>query len=90
MYDSEIFIKIKRKYQATVKGKLETNTAQIRQDIRTLIGSADPKYLREPTLATITRQIKAKLDEYFGVDEDGNSIVQDVIITRFTQINADL
>ena len=64
--------------------------AQISADIRTIVSRAEPNHLLEPTLATIKRQIKAALDKRLGRDEDGNSRVDHVVITKFTQFRADL
>ena len=64
--------------------------AQISGDIRAIIGLAEPNHLLEPTLATIKRQIRSALDKHLGRDEDGNSYVDEVVITKFTQFRADM
>ncbi len=90
IYDAEVYIVIRRKYQAELRGKLDSMTAQVSADVRTIISRAEPNHLLEPTLATIKRQIKAALDERLGRDEDGQSRIDDVVITRFTQFRADM
>lgn len=89
IYDAEIYIVIKKKNQPKISEHIKSMTAQINSDIRTIIGLAEPNHLLEPTLATIKRQIKAALDERLGKDPDGNSFVEQVVITKFTQFRAD-
>ena len=90
IYDTEVFVVVKRKHHEKIKEKIEGMAAQINGDVRVIIGRAEPNHLLEPTLATLKRQIRASLDQRIGVDEDGNSRIQDVVITRFTQFRADL
>jgi len=90
IYDAEIYIVVRRKYQMEVQMKLETMAAQISGDVRTIISRAEPNHLLEPTLATIKRQVKVALDERLGQDENGQSWVEQVVITKFTQFRADL
>lgn len=90
IYDTEVYIVVRRKHQPEVTGKLQSMAAQISGDVRTIISRAEPHHLLEPTLATIKRQIKAALDERLGRDEEGQSRVEQVVITKFTQFRADL
>jgi flagellar basal body-associated protein FliL len=90
IYDSEVYVVVQRKNQSEVRSRLDGMSAQISGDIRTVISRAEPSHLLEPTLATVKRQIKAALDGRLGRDEDGQSRVVDVVITRFTQFRADL
>jgi len=90
IYDTEVYIVVQRKIQDKIREQLDGMAAQVGDDIRTIIGRAEPSHLLEPTLATIRRQIKAALDERLGRDEEGQSCVQQVVITKFTQFRADL
>lgn len=90
IYDAEIFIVVKRKYQPEVQGKLAGMAAQISGDVRTIISRAEPNHLLEPTLATLKRQIKVALDDRLGRDDEGQSRIERVVITKFTQFRADL
>ncbi len=90
IYDTEVYIVVRRKHQMEVQAKLESMAAQISADVRTIISRAEPNHLLEPTLATIKRQIKAALDERLGRDENSQSRVEHVVITKFTQFRADL
>ena len=79
-----------RKYQPEVQGKLACMAAQISGDVRTIISRAEPNHLLEPTLATLKRQIKVALDDRLGRDDEGQSRIERVVITKFTQFRADL
>src|SRR5690606_10801136 len=75
LYDTEVYIIVRRRHQEQVKKLLEARRAQIRQDIRTIISRAEPAQLNEPTLATLTRQIRAVLDDRIGRDaQDGKPL----------------
>lgn len=90
LYDTEIYIVIRRKHQKEVQEQLKAMSAQITTDIAMIFRRADPAHLLEPTLATITRQINAALDERLGVDEHGKSRVEQVLIRKCIQYRADL
>lgn len=90
IYDTEVYIVIRRKHQIEIQDKLKSMAAQISADVRTIISRAEPNHLLEPTLATIKRQIKAALDDRLGRDENSQSRVEQVVITKFTQFRADL
>ena len=81
---------MRQKNQEKIAGQLESMSAQISADIRAIIGLAEPNHLLEPTLATIKRQIKASLDERLGRDDEGQSYVEQIVITKFTQYRADM
>ena len=60
LYDTKIFIVVKRKNEEQITAKVELMSAQISSDIREIIGHADPNHLLEPTLATLRRQVQAR------------------------------
>mgnify|MGYP005842110323 CR=1 FL=1 len=91
LYDTEIYIVVKRRNQEHAESLLKEKTAQISADVTTIFRRAEPVHLLEPSLATLTRQIKATLDNRLGRDpESGESIIQEVLITKCTQFRADL
>lgn len=85
VYDAEIFIVLQQKHRAKIAQEIESSRAQISEDIREIISRNDRSQLNEPTLATVKRQIKAKLDQRFGRDEEGKAIVEQVVIKKFTE-----
>ena len=91
LYDTEIYIVAKRKDEAAVKAALEVKKAQINADVSTIFRRAEPAHLLEPTLATLSRQVKAALDQRLGhgAVDAAASPVQEVLITKCTQIRVD-
>lgn len=89
LYDTDIWIVIKAKDEAKVDEMLEKMSAQIAADTATIFRRAEPAQLLEPTLATLQRQIKAALDERIGMDPEGKSMVQQVLMKKYTQYRAD-
>ncbi len=67
LYDTEIYITVRNRDLEKVKLGLEAIKAQTAMDIATIIRSAQPAFFQEPTLATIRRQVKAKLDDHLAV-----------------------
>jgi flagellar basal body-associated protein FliL len=91
LYETEVYIVVRQKYQKDIEKELESKRAQITTDIATIFRRADPVHLLEPTLATITRQIQAVLDQRLEPDEDtGESRVMEVLVRKCIQYKADL
>ena len=91
LYDTEVFIKVRRKHQKEIEGELELKRAAITMAIATIIRSAEPVHLQEPKLATLIRQIKAALQEQLSADEDsGETKVEQVTIPKFIRYRSDL
>jgi len=86
LYDTEIFITVRAKDNPKVKEKVESMQAQLSTEIATIFRRAEPAHLLEPTLATLTRQVKAALDERLGKDAEGKPVVQEVLIRKCIQI----
>lgn len=89
LYDTEVFVLVKMKNQEQVNKELEAKKAQTATDIATIFRRAEPAYMLEPTLATLTRQVHAALDERVGKDEQGKSLIEQVLIKKCTQYRAD-
>lgn len=89
LYDTEVYVATKQKHRDTVKEALKSKKARISMAIGTIIRKADPSYFKEPTLATLRRQMKATLDEKIGTAPSGESYIRKVLITRCTPFRAD-
>ena len=91
LYDTQVYIRVRQKHQEKVQAELELKKAAITMEIASIIRSSEPNNLREPKLATLTRQIKAALEEMLSADQDtGESTVEEVTIPRFIQYRTDL
>ncbi len=90
IYDTEIYILVPKTDQNKVEDELKDMQAQISADVALIFRKAEPAYLLEPTLASLTRHIRAALDQRMGMDPQGKSMINDVLIKKFTQYRADL
>lgn len=89
LYDAEIFVVVQKKHQEKVKTDLKSMSAQVHSDILTIFRRADPSFMHEDELQTLSRQIKSALDARLGVDADGQPIVRRVLMTRCTEYRID-
>lgn len=89
LYDTEIFITVKKKDSADLKKKVESMQATLSTDIAVIFRRAEPAILTEPTLGTLSRQIKAALDERLGKDAQGQPLIHEVLIRKCIQFRAD-
>jgi len=89
LYDTEVFVVVRKKHQEKIKAQLKTTSAQIHADLATIFRRADPSYMHEDELQTLTRQIKAALDQRLGNDPNGEPIVIRALLTRCTEYRVD-
>jgi flagellar basal body-associated protein FliL len=73
-------------HKDTCKGLIDARKATIRDRLDTLLRNADPKYLNEPGLETLRRQIKFELDKVFKDEK----LVDEILITKFLKSRANL
>ncbi len=88
-YDTEIYATVKNKNATKFKEELETMKARLQNDVHTIFRRAEPTHFQEPTWATLSRQIKAVLDERFGQDAAGEPMVEEAIISKCHPYRAD-
>ena len=88
MYDTQIYIKVKLKFQPKVQELLKSMNASITADVATIFRRAEPSYMHEDALQTLTRQIKEVLDQRL-LDDEKKSMVEAVMITRCHEYRAD-
>jgi flagellar basal body-associated protein FliL len=82
IYDTEVYIIVPKKDSERIKRQIDTMQAQLASDIATIFRRAEPAYFLEPTLATLTRQIKAGLEERMGQGGDSGPVIQDAFIKK--------
>lgn len=90
IYDTEVYVIVRRKYQEKVQDSIEIMKARLTTDVANIIRAAQPAHFNEPEYATLTRQIKAALDKRFGRDliEDA-PYVEEVLVKRLIPYKAD-
>lgn len=82
LWDTEIQIQVKQKNMEYVERILEERNAEIKTGISTLWRNAHHRYLTEPNLETMTRQLDEYLNTVFGEDANGDPRVYKVLIPR--------
>lgn len=90
LYDTQVYVILARQHEQAVAASLESMKAQIHSDVATIFRRAEPSHLLEPELATLRRQIQAALTRHIGHDDEGEPIVQEVLIPKCMQYRADL
>ena len=82
LWDTEIQIQVKQKNSEYVERILEERNAEIKTGISSLWRNAHHRYLTEPNLETMTRQLTEYLGEVLGEDAGGEPRVFKVLIPR--------
>ena len=84
LYDMQVVAKVSEKSKEKLTALFAEHESEIRDRIRTIIASSDPKSLAEPGLETIRRQIAYQLEQDIGKD-----LVKEVLIPKCTPIRAE-
>jgi len=90
LYDTEIYVLIKNKHITDVDASIQGMQAQLSTEIATIFRRAEPSYLMEPELATLTRQVGAVLVDKLGSDSDSEPFVLGTLIKKCIRIRADM
>lgn len=90
LYDTEIYVIIRNKYVTEIDESIQGMQAQLSTEIATIYRRAEPSYMMEPDLATLTRQVGAVLTEKLGVDSEGEPYVMGTLIKKCIRIRADM
>lgn len=92
IYDTEVYVVVRRQYQDQVRQDIELMKARINTDIANIIRGAPPSHFSEPTHATLARQIKAALDKrllaYDEQEDKSKPVVMEVLINRMIPYKA--
>ncbi len=90
LYDTEIYVMIRKKHMDNVEASIEGMQAQLSTEIATIFRRAEPSYLMEPELATLTRQVGAVVIDKIGDDSDSQPYVLGTLIKKCIRIRADM
>lgn len=82
LYDTAIYITTRNANKTSVEQTIEASKASITVEVGAVFRRADPAVFQEPTYATLSRQIKAVLDQRFGTDDRNLPVVHDVLILK--------
>jgi flagellar basal body-associated protein FliL len=79
LYDLAVVAKVAEKDKEEVTKAVAEREAEIKDQIRTIIASSDPKSLAEPGLETLRRQISFQLEHDIGKD-----LIKEILIPKCT------
>lgn len=87
-YRTEIHVQVLEADQVAVADLLDRNRNQIRADINAAWRAADPAWLQEPRMETLTRRIESLLREHFdgGSTAGSESVIRKCILLSGTGI----
>jgi flagellar basal body-associated protein FliL len=81
-WQAEIYLKVRQRNMDTVKKVQERDAAEIKEGVALIFRRAQDRFLREPGLETLSRQLTTYVHQVFGTDRDGMAIVDRVIISK--------
>lgn len=84
LYDMAVVAKVSEKNKEKVTGLFSERESEIRDKVRTIVASSDPKSLTEPGLETVRRQISYQLEQDMGKD-----LIKEVLIPKFLPIRTE-
>ena len=87
LYDTEVYVQVKRKFKDRVDGEFQQFRNEIRAEITAIWRTSDPRAFAEPMLETLTRKVYALLNNRFGIDpQEGESVMSKCVIVMGTGI----
>lgn len=82
IWETEIYLKVRRRNLAYVQDVIEDRKAEIQAGITEIFRRAKLTELREPSFRTGTRQLTALINDIFGSDADGLPRVERLVIAK--------
>jgi len=90
LYDTEIYVQVRRKYADRVNSELEQFYNEIKADISAIWRTSEPQHFKEPKLENLTRKVYALLNDRFGTDpDDGQPILVKCVLVMGTGFRVD-
>lgn len=89
LWDMELQAQVKAKNREYVEKVLEERQAEIKTGVGRIIRNARQNHLQEPSLETLTRQLRQYLRGVFGQDPDGEERIQDVLLPKLVGFPVD-
>ncbi len=68
LYDTEIYVQVKKRYADQVSEELQQFRNEIKSEITAIWRTAELRHFQEPRLESLTRRIQIMLSDRFGVD----------------------
>ena len=90
LYDTEVYVQVKRKFEDRVTGEFRQFRNEIRSEITAIWRTSDPRVFGEPMLETLTRKVYALLHNRFGIDpQEGEPVMSKCVIVMGTGIRVE-
>ena len=80
VWKTEIVLEVRAKHKDHIAQQLEQRQAAIREAIARIDRRTQHAQLKEPGSETLTRQLTAMFDEFFGPDPEGHSRIERVLV----------
>jgi hypothetical protein len=91
LYDTEVYVQIKRRHQDRVAGELEQFRNEIKAELTAIWRTSNPSQFEEPMLESLTRKVYALMNERFGTDPaTEEAIIEKVVIVMGTGLRVDV
>ena len=68
LYDTEIYVQVKKRYSDQVAEELQQFRNEIKSEITAIWRTSEARHFQEPRLGSLTRRIQTMLSDRFGVD----------------------
>ena len=90
LYDTEIYVQVKKRYSEQVAEELQQFRNEIKSEITAIWRTCDPRDFQEPKLQSLTRKVGALLTDRFGVDQQlSEPIMSKCVIVMGTGFRVD-
>lgn len=87
LYDTEIYVKVRKKDELWVKDEIERTKNEIRAQVSGIWRTAEPNHFQEPMFDTLTRRIETAMRERFDHRSvDGKPTVEKCVLVVGTGI----
>ena len=80
VWKTEIVLEVRQKNAEHITHQLEQRQAAVREAIARIYRRTQHAQLKEPGSETLTRQLSAMFDEFFGPDPEGHSRIERVLV----------
>lgn len=90
LYDTEIYVQVKKKHELDVSKELEQFRNEIRAQITAIWRAAEPNHFLEPHMENLTRKAEALLRDRFDDDPEAEEpVIQKCVIVSGTGFRID-
>lgn len=80
IWETEIVLEVRQKHKDHIAHELEQRHAAVREAIARIYRRTQHAQLKEPGSETLTRQLTAMFDDFFGADPEGHSRIERVLV----------